>query len=90
MSESTSHKSLNIALGTAFAASMTFAGAASAATGANPFQVQEINTSSNYVQVAEGSCGSKKDAEGDCGGKKDSEGDCGAKKDGEGSCGGSA
>lgn len=77
MSDKTERKSLShIALGTAFAASMTFAGAAAA--DGNPFQVEELSSPSGYTQLAgEGNCG-----EGSCGDKKDED-----KKDGEGNCG---
>lgn len=78
MSDKTHSKTLNAALGTAFAASVMFAGVA-AADSTNPFQASQIDSPSNYTQVAgdsEGSCG-----EGNCGDKKEE------KKDGEGSCG---
>lgn len=81
MSEKHERKYLAVAIGTAFAASMTFAG--SAAADANPFQVAELD--SGYLQVAM-SHGGEKDAEGKCG-----EGKCGgdkaAEKDAEGKCG---
>ena len=96
MSKKDERKHLAAAIGTAFAASMTFAGAASA--DANPFQASELD--SGYLQVAS-THGADKDAEGKCGegkcggdkaaDKKDAEGKCGgdkaADKDAEGKCG---
>lgn len=79
-------KHLAAAIGTAFAASIAFAGTASA--GAGPFQVSELD--GGYLQLA-GSHAGDKDAEGKCGEAKcggdkaeKKEGD----KDGEASCGG--
>lgn len=83
MSNSKSSKTLTLALGTAFAASMAASNVATAAeAGSNPFAMSEL--SSGYMQLAdshmEGKCG-----EGKCGGdkKRDKEGKCG-----EGKCGG--
>lgn len=80
MSDKTHTKPMTIALGTAFAATMTVAGAASAT--ANPFQAEEIASPSSYTRIA-----SSHSDEGSCGSKKDDEGSCGSKKGGEGSCG---
>lgn len=93
MDKKFNRKPLAVALGTAFAASMSFASIASA-DNANPFEAQEL--SSGYMQLAgagEGSCGGDKAGEGSCGGDKAGEGSCGGDKegdhkDGEGSCGG--
>lgn len=98
MSRKDESKYLAAAIGTAFAASMSFAGGAAA--DANPFQVAELD--SGYIQLA--GHGGDKDAEGKCGegkcggdkhgdkkkGEKDGEGSCGGDKDAEGSCGGDA
>ncbi|MDZ7802924.1 hypothetical protein [Thiohalophilus sp.] len=102
MSNRKSSKTLTLALGTAFAASMAASNVATAAeAGSNPFAMSEL--SSGYMQLAdshmEGKCG-----EGKCGGDKDKakkegkcgEGKCGGDKDkakkegkcGEGKCGG--
>lgn len=97
MSRKDESKYLAAAIGTAFVASMTFAG--TAAADANPFQVAELD--SGYLQLADAHAGDK-DAEGKCGEakcggdkaekKEDAEGSCGGDKDGdkdaEGSCGG--
>jgi uncharacterized low-complexity protein len=99
MSSKDQRKHLAAAIGTAFAASIAFAG--TAAADADPFQVSELD--GGYMQLAghdrdkdaEGKCGEAK-----CGGDKsdekkerhkDGEGSCGgdkADKDAEGSCGG--
>ncbi|MDH5386986.1 MAG: low-complexity protein [Gammaproteobacteria bacterium] len=83
-------KSVSIAMGATFAATMAATPLANAAE--NPFGMQ--NLESGYMQVAEAKCGgnmdSNKDAEGKCGeGKKAvTEGKCGeGKKDAEGKCG---
>ncbi|MDH5371128.1 MAG: hypothetical protein OEW99_13965 [Gammaproteobacteria bacterium] len=79
MSNKKSIKTLSIAAGTAFVASLAVGNVANAAEGANPFAMNEL--SSGYMQLAEGKCG-----EGKCGGKKakkEMEGKCG-----EGKCGG--
>ncbi|MCK4706375.1 MAG: hypothetical protein KAT90_12905 [Gammaproteobacteria bacterium] len=82
-------KSVSIAMGATFAATMAATPLANAAE--NPFGMQ--NLESGYMQVAEAKCGgnmdSNKDAEGKCGeGKKaaakDAEGKCGEGKCGEG------
>ncbi|MFP4610032.1 MAG: hypothetical protein ACLFQT_03330 [Thiohalophilus sp.] len=78
MSNSKSSRTLTLALGTAFAASMAASNVATAAeSGSNPFAMSEL--SSGYMQLAENR------AEGKCGGdkKRDKEGKCG-----EGKCGG--
>jgi len=82
MSNKKSFKTLSIAAGTAFVASLATANVANAAEGTNPFAMNEL--SSGYMQLAdghmEGKCG-----EGKCGGKKDKkEGKCGEGKCGEG------
>lgn len=86
-------KSVSIAMGATFAATMAATPLANAAE--NPFGMQ--NLESGYMQVAEAKCGGNmeadKTAEGKCGeGKKaaakDAEGKCGeGKKDAEGKCG---
>ena len=84
-------KSVSIAMGATFAATMAATPLANAAE--NPFGMQ--NLESGYMQVAEAKCGGnmKSDAEGKCGeGKKaaskDAEGTCGeGKKEAEGKCG---
>ena len=93
MSNKKSIKTLSIAAGTAFVASLAVGSTANAAEGANPFAMNEL--SSGYMQLAEGKCG-----EGKCGGKKAKkkmegkcgEGKCGGKKEMEknmeGKCGG--
>ena len=98
MSRKDESKYLAAAIGTAFVASMTFAGGAVA--DANPFELGELD--SGYMQLADSHAGDK-DAEGKCGeakcggdkaeekeGEKDGEGSCGGDKDAEGSCGGDA
>jgi len=93
MSKKQPIKTLSIAAGTAFVASLAAGNVANAAEGANPFAMNEL--SSGYMQLAEGKCG-----EGKCGGKKEKkkmegkcgEGKCGGaknmKKNMEGNCGG--
>ena len=83
-------KSVSIAMGATFAASMAASPIANADV--NPFGMQ--NLESGYLQVAEGKCGEgmgSKDAEGKCGeAKKDAkemEGKCGEGKEMEGKCG---
>ena len=86
-------KSVSIAIGATFAATLATTPIANADE--NPFGMQ--NLESGYMQVAEGNCGAnmgkKKDKEGNCGeGKapaKDKEGNCGESmnKDKEGNCG---
>ena len=81
-------KSVSIALGATFAATMLATPIANADE--NPFGMQ--NLESGYMQVAEGKCGAgMKDSEGKCGEKKqakEAEGKCGeGKKDAEGKCG---
>lgn len=93
MSKKDESKYLAAAIGTAFAASMAFAGGAAA--DANPFQASDLD--SGYLQLADAHAGDK-DAEGKCGEakcggdkaekKEDAEGSCGGDKDAEGSCGG--
>lgn len=92
MSKKDESKYLAAAIGTAFAATMAFAG--TAAADANPFQAGDLD--GGYMQLAahhaddkdaEGKCGEAK-----CGGdkaekKEDAEGSCGGDKDREGSCG---
>ena len=82
-------KSISIAMGATFAASMAASPVANAAE--NPFGMQ--NLESGYMQVAEGNCGANmgmnKDKEGKCGeGKKEAvkiiEAKCGEGKCGEG------
>ena len=92
MSNKKSMKTLSIAAGTAFVASLATANVANAAEGANPFAMHEL--SSGYMQLAEAKCGGNKtmtkDMEGKCGGKKmENEGKCGSKKKmkKEGKCG---
>ncbi|MAA74734.1 MAG: hypothetical protein CMN28_08515 [Salinisphaeraceae bacterium] len=92
MDKKSDYKPLSIALGTAFAATVTFAGMASAGN-SNPFQAEEISGTSSTVILAEGKCGEgkcggEKGGEGSCGGDKGGEGSCGGDKGGEGSCGG--
>ncbi|UCE89927.1 MAG: hypothetical protein JSW10_03625 [Pseudomonadota bacterium] len=84
-------KTLSLALGTAFAASLAASNVALADAGQNPFGMSDL--SSGYMQLAgkEGKCG-----EGKCGGEKKSskegkcgEGKCGGEKSSkEGKCGG--
>jgi uncharacterized low-complexity protein len=87
-------KSVSIAIGATFAASMAASPIANADQ--SPFGMQ--NLESGYMQVAEGKCGEnmKKDKEGTCGeGKasKEKEGTCGEgkmpakEKEKEGKCG---
>lgn len=96
MSNNKSFKTLSIAAGTAFVASLAMGNVANAAD-ANPFAMNEL--SSGYMQLAdnhagkgaeEGKCGGNKAkkegkcGEGKCGGnkemKKNMEGNCGGKK----------
>ncbi|MDH5711024.1 MAG: hypothetical protein OEZ15_05110 [Gammaproteobacteria bacterium] len=82
---STLKKSVSIAMGATFAASMAASPIANADE--NPFGMQ--NLESGYMQLAEGKCGAnKKEEEGKCGeGKKEvkeKEGKCGEGKCGEG------
>ncbi|MFK5912845.1 MAG: hypothetical protein QM484_00600 [Woeseiaceae bacterium] len=85
MSNKKTFKTLSIAAGTAFIASLAMSPIANAAEGANPFSMNEL--SSGYMQLAEGKCGGSKNMgkEGKCGGDKKmkKEGKCG-----EGKCGG--
>jgi uncharacterized low-complexity protein len=91
-----------LALGAAFAASMSLSVAAVASDaqfGATSMEAgyqlaskdAEGKCGADMKKGAEGKCGAekKKDAEGKCGAdkKKDAEGTCGGKKDGEGKCG---
>ena len=72
-------KSVSIAMGATFAATMAATPLANAAE--NPFGMQ--NLESGYMQVAEAKCGDnmKTDAEGKCGeGKKAAKGKCGEGK----------
>lgn len=73
MSDKTTMKSLNIALGAAFAASL--AGGAVAAD--NPFAQTELSGGYTLAAAAEGKCGAKMGAEGKCGAMM-KEGRCGA------------
>jgi len=87
---------LALAMGTAFAASLTSAPLASADE--NPFKIESLKSGYQVASAdkakdgkcGEGKCGGdKKDKEGACGGdKKDKEGACGGDKKKEGSCGG--
>ncbi|MDY6978993.1 MAG: hypothetical protein SV201_03880 [Pseudomonadota bacterium] len=93
MSNSKSSKTLTLALGTAFAASMAASNVATAAeAGSNPFAMSEL--SSGYMQLAdnhmEGKCGGSKksDNEGRCGEGRDSKKNDMEGKCGEGKCGG--
>ena len=91
MKLTTSKKTLSIAVGTAFGASLALSPMAIADT--NPFGVTEL--SGGYMQVAGGHAGEGKCGEGKCGGDKaEKEGSCGEgkcggdKAEGEGKCGG--
>jgi uncharacterized low-complexity protein len=98
MSANKPSKTLSLALGTAFAASMAASNVATAAQNGNPFAMSEL--SSGYMQLAdnhmEGKCGegrgNKTGKEGKCGEGKCGEGKCGSdkqmKKNMEGKCGG--
>lgn len=82
---------LNLALGSAFAASALLSPLASAAE--NPFASTEMKgayqLADNHEKAKDGACGGEKKAEGKCGGEKKAEGKCGAdKKKAEGKCGG--
>lgn len=94
MSNKKTMKSLSIAAGTAFVASLAVGNVANAAEGANPFAMNEL--SGGYMQLAEAKCGGNKnmtkDNEGKCGGNKNKqEGTCGnakeMQKNMEGNCG---
>ncbi|MDH3342304.1 MAG: low-complexity protein [Gammaproteobacteria bacterium] len=80
-------KSVSIAMGATFAASMAASPIANADQ--NPFGMQNLD--SGYMQLAEAKCGAnmEKETEGKCGeSKKEAEGKCGqGKKDAEGKCG---
>ena len=88
MSHSKSSRTLTLALGTAFAASMAASNVATAAqSNSNPFAMSEL--SSGYMQLAQNEMG-EKNSEGRCGEgrgqsnkQKNTEGKCG-----EGKCGG--
>jgi len=96
MSNKKPMKTLSIAAGTAFVASLAMGNVANAAEGANPFAMNEL--SGGYMQLADNHMGKGmnmgKGMEGNCGGKKGmdknmpmgkgKEGKCG-----EGKCGGS-
>ncbi|RKZ59828.1 MAG: hypothetical protein DRQ44_13320 [Gammaproteobacteria bacterium] len=73
--KNTMKKSLSVAAGLTFAATLSASPIANADT--NPFGMQ--NLESGYMQLAEGKCG-----EGKCGGKEVKEAKCGEGKCGEG------
>jgi len=82
------NKTLTLALGTAFAASLAAAPALQA--GENPFQMESLKSG---FQVAdnkggEAKCGGDKAGESKCGGDKAGESKCGGDKAGESKCGG--
>ncbi len=86
MSNRKSSKTLTLALGTAFAASMAASNVATAAeAGSNPFAMSEL--SSGYMQLADSHMGDK-GREGRCGEGRDSKKDGMEGKCGEGKCGG--